>query len=106
MRIADEFLDADGRIEPEAWADARSDDAAVGVCECGQDVFAGPTDRPWGSRGPTYYTAACAGGHDTAVPVHRVVRKPGSRILVGVSDALIEAARERDAAILGERGER
>lgn len=102
VHIADELLDAEGRIQPDAWAMHRTEGLAVGTCHCGAEALADRDDVAWGRRS---FAVICARGeHEAAIPATRVVRAPTVWVgPVGLDDAILDAARERDAAILGER---
>jgi hypothetical protein len=102
VQIADELIDVDGRVDELLWAARRAAGDPVGLCHCNGQAYAEETDMAWGRR---FFTASCHNGHEAVIPATRVVRRPTTRILVGVgiSDALIEASLDRDAAILGER---
>jgi hypothetical protein len=115
MRIADELLDGDGRIDEGKWTTARALEEPVGRChwpvrdhvgeqvrDCGAAMYALASDGAFGRR---FHNVACRAGHEAVIPATRVVRAPTRLVGVGVvSDVLMDAARERDAAILGERG--
>lgn len=102
VHIADELLDDDGRIRPDVWAQRRADGEPVGTCHCGSSAMAGRDDGAWGRR---FYSVTCLiHEHEAAIPVTRVVRTPTTWVGPMTSeDALLDAHREREAAMLGER---
>ena len=105
MHLDDSLLDALGRIDPARWAAAQATRAPIGRCEQHRSqAIAGEVDA--GVRGRRFYTVLCLGDatHDAVVPVDRQVRDPLSVPIYGVWSAEAEqAAREREAAMLGER---
>jgi len=103
MHLDDALLTTEGRVDPQLWAAARRLGHTIG--DCAQHhvrVTAGEIDRG-DFYGRVSYTVVCPGGHDAAVPAGRIVRNPTALPIYGVWSAeLAEAARARDAAILGE----
>lgn len=113
MHLDDALLDAEGRIDPGQWRAAAREGRPVGECdEHGCRIYPGETSRDFYGR--IDYTAVCTGtrgtgirshGHEAVVPAGRVVRDPNVMPLFGVwqhESSVLDAARERDAAILGE----
>lgn len=102
VHIDDALLDDAGRISPTEWARRREAGEPVGVCHCGSSAMAERDNEAWGRR---FYAVHCLiHDHEAAIPTGRVVRTPTTWVgPVDATDARLEAAREREAAILGER---
>lgn len=105
MHVDGALLDAEGRIDPARWTAALAGEDVVGECHCGQPALPGPVDVDFFGR--RFYTVLCLidPDHEAVVPAGRTVRATTMAPLVGLglADGVLDAARERDAAILGER---
>lgn len=104
MRIADEYLGPDGRIDLDRFASAALTGLQVGVCHCGAPAIPAPGTSAFGV---VFLEVVCLynSDHEATIPTTRVVRPPAvvKKITSGVSAAVLQAGRDRDAAILGER---
>lgn len=96
MHLDEALLDTDGRIADAAWRQAVSADMSIGVCHCGEPVWADVVEVFFGRRS---YTITCFSGHEAVVPATRVVREPTREVV----PALGEDARALEARRLGER---
>jgi hypothetical protein len=109
MHLDDALLTAEGRIDPQRWMVAATGAPVLTIGDCPQHrrrVTAGEVSRDY-HRKVAFYSVVCPAGHENVVPAGRVVRDPLSMPIFGVwaNEALAHAARERDAAILGEHDE-